>query len=129
MYAQNLGAKNFAMMQKGMSDWVKQGQMTQQKAATTLAADAAWLRFAIQGGISFRHAGGVAAQHLAMTPCSTRWFNVVLTRFGHKNFYERTTRMAGSTLSAMDATDVEIAIWRSVRRMKTSTMLSDSVCV
>ena len=62
-------------MQKGMSDWVKKGEMTPQKAASTLAADAAWLRFAIQGGISFRHAGGVAAQHLAMalqnaTSCS-----------------------------------------------------------
>ena len=66
MYAQNLGSKAVVVMQNSMERWMSQGKMTPEKASSTLAADAAVVRFAIQGGISFAHAGGVAAQHLAM---------------------------------------------------------------
>ena len=65
MYAQNLGSKAVVVMQQSMATWMSKAKMTPQQASSSLAADAAVLRFAIQGGISFAHAGGVVAQHLA----------------------------------------------------------------
>jgi hypothetical protein len=65
MYAQNLGSKAVVVMQQSMATWMSKAKMTPQQASSSLAADAALLRFAIQGGMSFAHAGGVAAQHLA----------------------------------------------------------------
>ena len=49
MYANNVGAKMLASMSVSLMAWASKGKMKPEQAAATLAADAALLRFAIQG--------------------------------------------------------------------------------